>query len=97
MLADRTTADCVLENVVSDVKDAPVVLQGGEQVSKRRMTVTVRVTFNDLKLRKKIWEKTFSNWGDYDSGGGLTRRNDGVSEAIRKISEDILNDTVAGW
>jgi hypothetical protein len=53
--------------------------------------------FRDLKLRKKVWEKDFTQWGDYLSGGGLTQRNDGISEAIRKITEDILNETVAGW
>jgi len=96
-LTDRNTADSMLEGVVTDVKDAPLVLQAGEQVAKRRITVSVRVTFQDLKLRKKVWEKSFSNWGDYPSGGGLTQRNDGVTEAIRKLTEDILNETVAGW
>jgi len=97
LLTDRNTADSMLEGVVTDVKDAPQVLQGGEQVAQRRITVTVRMTFQDLKLRKKIWDKSFSNWGDYASGGGLTQRNIGVTEAIRKLTEDILNETVAGW
>jgi hypothetical protein len=96
-LTDRNTADSMLEGVVTDVRDAPLVLQGGEQVAQRRITVTVRMTFQDLKLRKKIWEKNFSNWGDYPSGGGLTQRNEGATEAIRKLTEDILNETVAGW
>ncbi len=96
-VTDRGTADSMLEGVVVDVKDAPSVVQAGEQVTARRITVTVHATFQDLKLRKKMWDKDFSNWGDYPSGGGLTQRNDGVKEAIRKITEDILNETVAGW
>jgi hypothetical protein len=96
-LMDRNTADSMLEGVITDVKDIPEVLQGGEQVSERQITVTIRVTFQDLKLRKKIWEKTFNNWGNYPSGGGLTQRNDGINEAIRKLTEDILNATVSGW
>jgi hypothetical protein len=96
-LADRTTSDAVLEGTIVDVRDAPQVLQGGEQVAQRRITVRVKVTFNDLKLRKTIWDKEFSNWGDYPSGGGLTQRQAGIEEAVRKLTEDILNDTVAGW
>jgi len=96
-LTDRNTSDSMLEGVITEVKDTPSVLQGGEQVTQRRITVTVRMTFQDLKLRKKVWEKSFSNWGDYPSGGGLTQRNDGVTEAVKKLTEDILNDTVAGW
>jgi hypothetical protein len=96
-LADRNTSDAALEGSIIEVRDAPNVLQGGETVAQRRITVRVKMTFNDLKLRKKMWEKEFSNWGDYPSGGGLTQRQAGISEAVRKITEDILNDTVAGW
>jgi hypothetical protein len=96
-IAERSTADALLEGVVTDVKDAPSVVQAGEQVTARRITITVHVTFEDLKLRKKIWEKDFSNWGEYQSGGGLTQRNDGVNAAVQKLTEDILNETVAGW
>lgn len=95
--ADRSSADAVLEGVITSVKDAPSVVEAGETVAKRRITVTVRVTFQDLKLRKKVWEKEFSNWGDYASGGGLTQRDAGITEAVRKLTEDILNETVAGW
>jgi hypothetical protein len=95
--ADRNSADSILEGVITGVRDAPTVVEGGDQVSKRRVTVTAHVTFRDLRLRKKVWEKDFTQWGDYPSGGGLTQRNAGVAEAVRKITEDILNETVAGW
>ena len=96
-LTDRNTADSMLEGVVIDVKDTPEVLQDGEQVTLRKIIVTVRMTFQDLKLRKKVWEKSFTNWGNYPSGGGLTQRNEGVQKAVEKLTEDILNETVAGW
>ena len=96
-LADRNTADSILEGTIVEVRDAPNVLQGGEQVAQRRITVRVRMIFNDLKLRKEVWQKDFSSFGDYPSGGGLTQRQEGIDEAIRKLTEDILNETVAGW
>jgi outer membrane lipopolysaccharide assembly protein LptE/RlpB len=96
-LADRTTADAVLEGVIVSVSDAPAVVGEGEQVQKRQITVTVKYTFQDMKLKKKIWEKTFSDWGQYDSGGGISQRSVGLQEAIRKITENILLETVSGW
>lgn len=96
-LSDRNNADCIMEGVITTVSDAPQVLQGGEKVAQRRINVTAHITFTDLKLRKKLWEKDFTQWGDYASGGGLTQRNDGIKEAVRKLTEDILNETVAGW
>lgn len=99
-VADRTSADAILEGALTSVADAPSVVGTGvqgEQVSKWRITITVKFAFQDMKLRKKVWEKTFSNWGDYDSGGGLSQRDAGVKEAIKKIAEDILLETVSGW
>ena len=97
-VADRTRADAILEGTITGVQDAPAVIQPGEQVAKRRITMTARYAFQDMKLRKKVWEKTFSEWGDYDSGGsGASQRQSGEQEAIRKLTEDILLETVSGW
>lgn len=97
-MTDRSVSDCVLEGVITNVRaDVPVTVTGGEQVAQRRITVTVRVTFQDVKMRKKVWEKDFTQYGDYPSGGGLTQRTEGLTEAVRKLTEDILNETVAGW
>ena len=96
-IADRTAADAIVEGVIISVSDAPSVVGQGEQVSKRRIMMTVKVAFQDMKLRKRMWEKQFSQWGDYDSGGGVSQRQVGLQEAIRKITEDILLETVSGW
>jgi hypothetical protein len=97
-VSDRTTADSILEGVITAVSDAPSVVGQGESVSKRRITMTVKFIYQDMKLRKKVWEKTFSQWGDYDSGGGLaSQREAGLQEAIKKVTEDVLLETVSGW
>jgi hypothetical protein len=97
-VADRTHADSILEGAITGISDAPAVIQQGEQVSKRRITVSARFAFQDMKLRKKVWEKSFSDWGDYESGGGsASQRQAGLQEAIRKLTEDILLETVSGW
>ncbi len=96
-VTNRTNADAILEGVLLPITDAPAVVQQNEQVSRRRITMSARFTFTDMKLRKKLWEKTFSNWGEYDSGGGPSQRQAGLQDAMRKITEDILLETVSGW
>ncbi len=96
-VADRSTADAILEGVITSVRDAPSVVGQGEQVRQRRVTVTAKFILKDMKLRRTMWEKTFSNWGDYDSGGGPSQQDAGIQEAIRKLSEDVLLETVSGW
>lgn len=96
-VSDRTTADSILEGVVLTVTDIPSSVEEGEQVRKRRVTITAKFSYQDMKLRKKVWEKTFSNWGDYVSGTGLSQRSEGIRDALRKLSEDVLLETVSGW
>lgn len=96
-VADRSTADAILEGAITSVRDAPSVVGQGEQVRQRRVTVTAKFVLKDMKLRRTMWEKTLSNWGDYDSGGGPSQQDAGIQEAIRKLSEDVLLETVSGW
>lgn len=96
-VADRNTADAMLEGVITSVVDAPAVVGQGERVTKRQITVSARYAFQDFKLNKKVWEKTFSEWGQYESGGSPSQRDVGLQEAIRKITENILLDTVSNW
>jgi hypothetical protein len=96
-IAEKTNADSVLEGVILSVPDNILSVSSGERVNKRRVTMSVKVTYQDMKLRKKVYEKTFSNYGDYDSGAGFGGKQAALDEAIRKISEDILLDTVSGW
>lgn len=96
-VADKTTADSILEGVITSVSDAPSLVTEGEAVTRRRITITVKFAYQDKVQRKKLWEKSFSQWGDYDSGGGLSQRETGLREAIKKTTEDILLETVSGW
>jgi len=96
-VTNRETADSMLEGTIISVRDEPVVVEPGEQVRKRRITITAAMRYEDLKLRKTVWQKDFSNWGDYESGAGLTQRDTGIKEAIRKLCEDILIQTVSNW
>lgn len=96
-ISDRATADSILEGVILPLRDEIVAVGGGETVNRRRLTLSVKVVYQDMKLRKKVYEKTFTNYGDYDPSGGFAQRQAAFDEAIRKISEDILLETVSGW
>lgn len=96
-IADRKEADSMLECAILTVRDEPAVISRGETVSKLRLTVIVKASYHDLKLRKRVWEKQLSNWGDYDLGGGPSGRQSAINTAIEKLSEDLLLETVSGW
>ncbi len=96
-VSDKSSADSILEGVIVSARDEILSVGGGETVNKRRINMSVRVVYQDMKLRKKLYEKTFTNYGDYDPSAGFAQKQSAYDEAIRKISEDILLETVSGW
>lgn len=96
--ADKTQADGMIECIVTSIRDEAQVVTGNEQVSRRKVTIVVSVDFSNLKKKKSIWKKDFSNWGEYDSStGGFSKRDEGVRLAIDKITDDILIDVISNW
>ncbi len=96
-VTDKQNANAVLECTITSLRDAPAVITGGENVTKRRMTVTVQATYKDLVKRKTVFEKSFSEYSDYSPDEGLNARSAAIDDAVDKLTEDILLDTVSGW
>ena len=88
-------ADSMLKGVIERVTDDAGVYDQAEQVSSFRITISIKVTFEDLKKKKVLWEETWSQWGRFDYAD--ISREDGIKEAVEKLSIDILNHTVSGW
>ncbi len=96
-VAERINASAVLECTIISLSDAPAIVTAGETITSRRITITVQAAYRDLVQRVTVFEKNFSNYGDYPSGGSISQRNEAIASAVEKISEDILLDTVSGW
>lgn len=96
-ISDKSTADAILEGNIISVTDQPQVLAAGETVTKSRITITVKVAFQDKILKKKIWEKQFSQWADYALGDGSSEFEASITSVNEKLAEDILLETVSGW
>jgi Lipopolysaccharide-assembly len=96
-VTNKSSADAILECTITSLSDVPSVIAAGENVTSRRITITVRVVYKDLVKRKTIYDKSFSNYGDYPSGGSINDRKNAIETAIDRITDDILLDTVSGW
>lgn len=96
-VTDVISADCTLEGSVSSFTDQPTVVTAGESVQRARITLGVRALFRDQKLKKTVFEKTFTAWGEYDIGADPAPRREALTTALDKLTEDILLETVSGW
>lgn len=91
-IAGSRDADARLAGSILQVEDRAGQYDQNEQASDYRITITVRVAFEVVKKRSSLWEETLTQWGTYSSD-----RNDGIRQAVEKLSADILNRTVSGW
>ena len=91
-IAGNRSADSIIKGKILRVVDRAGQYNRDEKASSFRVTITVAVSFVDAKKRKTIWQETWSQWGDYTNN-----RDDGIKEAVDKLSTDILNKTVSGW
>ncbi|TRZ64777.1 hypothetical protein D4R20_02230 [bacterium] len=97
-LADKNVSDGIVNCSITSMKDEALVISGNENVTKRKITITINVSFENLKKQKKIWEKKFENWGEYNSSSSsFSDRENGIISAIQKICDDILIDITSNW
>ncbi|TSA27473.1 MAG: hypothetical protein D4R68_05565 [Ignavibacteriales bacterium] len=98
LVSDRLNSNALLEGTVTALSDAPSVVAGGEKITTRRITISVRIVYKDLVKKQQIFDRNFSNYGDYTVGGDITSvRKQAIDTAIEKIAEDILLGVVSNW
>lgn len=56
----------------------------GEQVQARRLTITVQVSYKDLKMKKSIFDRQFSNYEDYPASSGQAEEMQLLTLLLRK-------------
>lgn len=96
-LSNEINSDCSLECTIINIANEPSVVAPGETVEKWKVTINANVIFQDLKMKKKIFEKRLSNWTEYDAAAGIEARKNAIYSTIEKLSEDILLEIVASW
>ncbi len=99
---DRTVSDALLEVTITSISDLPVaVTQGtpatGEQLTNKRVTITVDAVYRDMKKQKLIWERSFQQSSDYAISGGLTELQTAIKNAEDKLSDDLLLGVISNW
>lgn len=96
-VTDRTKADAIVECTIVSFTDAPSIVGAGETIDQRRVTINVQVVYKDLVKRVTVFDKNFSNYGDYEPGKIENSRDDATEVALTNIAEDILLAVVSGW
>ena len=79
-----------------DVRAAAITAD--EVAAQNRLTVSVKINFENRKYPEDNLEQSFSAYEDYDSMQSLEAVESTLCESIvKKLIEDIFNATVAQW
>lgn len=96
-IADRSSADVLIEGVITGVSDRPGAFSQDETVQDINVYISVSVKVTDQVNRTPMWNERITQFGAYDPSAGPDGRSQAYEEAFEKISQEILNKTVSNW
>lgn len=90
--------DLQFSGQITSYKVAPIAIQGNETAARNRLSITIRVKFLNTKEKKYDYEKSFTQYEDFDSNQNFAQVEDGlVTLIVDKLVEDIFVNAVANW
>lgn len=79
-----------------DVK--PMNIQQGDIAGQNRLTISIKVKYVNNKDHNQDWEKSFTQYEDFESTLSLSSVEDElVPQIIVKLTDDIFNASIANW
>lgn len=76
----------------------PVAIQGNDVAAQNRLTITVKVKYENGPNPDMDWEKTFSQFQDFSSSQNLSDVEADLNTAIiDQLTLDIFNKTLDNW
>lgn len=98
LYVDANKANLVFDIFITNLSDQFLSIEAGENVSAKKIIISVNVICYDMINNKKFFEQTFTNFQEYDPRGNyLVERKNAIESVFEKISEDILLRTVSNW
>ena len=90
--------DLEITGAVSGYDVKATAVTANEVAAQNRLTVTVKITYNNKKYPEDDVSNSFSAYEDFDATLSLDAVESGLCETIvEKLVEDIFNATVAQW
>ena len=98
--------DLAFSGYISKYQIKPMAIKADETAGQNRLTITVKVTYNNGFDAKSNFEQTFSRYRDYDSSLNLTDEDTEsgeqvedmlIGEITKELVEDIFNKAFVNW
>jgi hypothetical protein len=83
---------------ISKYQIKPMAIKANETAGQNRLTIAVKVTYNNNFDAENNFEKTFSRYRDYDSSQNISYIESTLIEEItNELAEDVFNKAFVNW
>jgi hypothetical protein len=96
-IAERAAADVLVEGIIVQIDERAGAFDQTETVQDMKIYLSVQIKCTDQVKREVLWQERLTHFGSYDPSQGTEARSEALVDAMDKVSQDVLNKTVANW
>ena len=94
----NSDGDLFFKGSITSYSVMPIAIQADETAAKNRLTISVKVRFENKLDLDNNYDQSFSRYADYYSTTELSSIEDElVNQIIAELIDDIFNKAVANW
>jgi outer membrane lipopolysaccharide assembly protein LptE/RlpB len=87
-----------MEGKITQYSVTPLAVQGNNNASQNRLTMTLVMTINITKPKEEQWTMTSSRFADFSSGTNLSEIETKLFEDISaQMVQDLINKLLSNW
>ncbi|MDD3772615.1 MAG: LptE family protein [Weeksellaceae bacterium] len=97
-LTNDEDTDLLIEGEITSYQQSSVAIQANETAGKNRLTVTVRVRYQNNKEESKSFDRSFSAYEDFDATQTLQQAESALLDSIlEQLTSQIFNAIAMDW
>lgn len=90
--------DLSFSGYITKYQIKPMAIKANETASQNRLTIAIKIKYNNSFDDKQNFETTFSRYRDYAGSENIVDVEDGLIEEISKeLIEDVFNKAFVNW
>lgn len=94
----ESNGDLHFEGVITEYSTRPISIQADDRPAQNRLTISVRVSFDNQYDPDSNFERAFSRYYEYPSNRSLTEvEQEAISYISEALVDDIFNQSVVNW
>jgi outer membrane lipopolysaccharide assembly protein LptE/RlpB len=90
--------EVTIEGVISSYNLSPLAIQGNDNASKNRLTISVQFTININAPKEESFNLVSTRFADFDASVNLSSEESKLLEEVNEqIVQDVINKLLSNW